>query len=469
MAYKPPKQQIDNNDVKNIPSSEAIYEALKYKIDQPTISGTAGQLLQLDGYTTDPDGILNEPITSWVNPPSGGANTTLSNLVAPTAINEDLIFNKATAATIQGSDAKATQANHNLTIRAGDTGTAVSGGNVTINSGTSSGGNGGSMYFNTTGGTRTASRGFFFSVHTKANKFIITDEALRFGGTVTFDASNTFDIGTTGLSANPRIIWVDTRINLKNGAAISGDEEIGSFGRAAGPMLVRGGDAVNGTTQLRAVNKAGDAVIRGGDHPGVSGSAATPAAGDLILRGGNRTAGTGNGGNVTISGGTSVGGTAGSIIINTSGSEVMRITNAGDVGIGTATPGEKLEVAGAVLATEYRVPNYRLDPHTHDEGTETTDFTINWSNGAVHTVTLNAAGPLVITMNNPVDGGAYALRIIQGATPGTVTWPANVKWPGGTPPTLSTNTGDIDVVNLLYFDDGGGNTFYYATSALAFA
>ena len=70
MAYKPPKQQIDNNDVKNIPSSEAIYEALKYKIDQPTISGTAGQLLQLDGYTTDPDGILNEPITSWVNPPS---------------------------------------------------------------------------------------------------------------------------------------------------------------------------------------------------------------------------------------------------------------------------------------------------------------------------------------------------------------------------------------------------------------
>ena len=72
-------------------------------------------------------------------------------------------------------------------------------------------------------------------------------------------------------------------------------------------------------------------------------------------------------------------------------------------------------------------------------------------------------------MSNPVNGGAYALRIIQGATPGTVTWPANVKWPGGTPPTLSTNTGDIDVVNLLYFDDGGGNTFYYATSALAFA
>lgn len=135
------------------------------------------------------------------------------------------------------------------------------------------------------------------------------------------------------------------------------------------------------------------------------------------------------------------------------------------VGIGTATPSEKLEVVGAVKANEFVVTNYRLDPHTHDEGTETGNFTINWSNGAVHTVTLNAAGPLVITMTNPVNGGAYALRIIQGATPGTVTWPLNVKWPGGTPPTLSTTTGDVDIINFLYFDDGGGNTYYYGTFA----
>jgi len=68
MAYKPPKQSIDNNDLKNIPSSEAIYEAFKEKIDQPAVSGTAGQLLQLDGYVNDPDGDP-EPLTSWVNPP----------------------------------------------------------------------------------------------------------------------------------------------------------------------------------------------------------------------------------------------------------------------------------------------------------------------------------------------------------------------------------------------------------------
>lgn len=154
---------------------------------------------------------------------------------------------------------------------------------------------------------------------------------------------------------------------------------------------------------------------------------------------------------------------------NSSNGEVnerMRITSAGDVGIGTSTPTAKLEVNGNVLANEYRVPNYRLDPHTHDEGTETGNFTINWANGAVHSVTLNAAGPLVITMNNPVNGGAYALRIIQGATPGTVTWPASVKWPGGTAPTLSAVTGQVDVVNFLYYADTG---FYYGTFANNFS
>lgn len=109
------------------------------------------------------------------------------------------------------------------------------------------------------------------------------------------------------------------------------------------------------------------------------------------------------------------------------------------------------------------VPNYILSPQLYDEGTETGNFTLNLANGPAQQVTINAAGPLVITLSNPVTGGAYLIKIIQGATPGTVTWPANVLWGAAGAPTLSLATGDIDIINLFY--DG---TDYYGTYALGF-
>jgi hypothetical protein len=76
-------------------------------------------------------------------------------------------------------------------------------------------------------------------------------------------------------------------------------------------------------------------------------------------------------------------------------------------------------------------------------------------------------------MNNPLQGGAYVLRIIQGATPGTIDFTAgsfaDAVWPGGTPPTLSGTTGDVDIINLLYIDDGGGTVTYYGTFATDFS
>lgn len=133
------------------------------------------------------------------------------------------------------------------------------------------------------------------------------------------------------------------------------------------------------------------------------------------------------------------------------------------VGVGTATPATKLDVNGTAQATAVQVPNYILSPQLYDEGTETGNFTLNLSNGPAQQVTINAAGPLVITLSNPVTGGAYLIKIIQGATPGTVTWPANVLWGAAGAPVLSLATGDIDIINLFY--DG---TDYYGTYALGF-
>jgi hypothetical protein len=106
--------------------------------------------------------------------------------------------------------------------------------------------------------------------------------------------------------------------------------------------------------------------------------------------------------------------------------------------------------------------NYNLTPQLYDAGTKTADFTLNFANGPVQQVTINAAGPLVLTLSNPVTGGAYLLKIVQGATAGTITFPNTVKWGDAGPPTLSATT-KIDIINLVY--DG---TNYYGTYALGF-
>ena len=64
------------------------------------------------------------------------------------------------------------------------------------------------------------------------------------------------------------------------------------------------------------------------------------------------------------------------------------------------------------------------------------------------------------------EGGAvYTLLVKQGVGNKTITFPVNVKWQGGNPPTLSTNTGKIDLITLYYDDQeniflGGSVTDY---------
>jgi len=199
-----------------------------------------------------------------------------------------------------------------------------------------------------------------------------------------------------------------------------------------------------------------------------SGTDTDMSVGTLTIAGAQGT-GTGAGGDVIIA--TAPPDVASGSTLNAH-SEVMRITDDGNVGIQTSTPNDPLTVQGAINYTDGS-SDYKISPAHHDEGTETGNFTINWSNAPVHTVTLNGTTNAVVTMNNPLQGGAYVLRIIQGATPGTIDFTAgsfaNAVWPGGTAPTLSGSTGDVDIINLLYIDDGGGTVTYYGTFATDFS
>lgn len=87
---------------------------------------------------------------------------------------------------------------------------------------------------------------------------------------------------------------------------------------------------------------------------------------------------------------------------------------------------------------------------------------VDWSASIYQQITLT--GNTTLTFTAPTGGPAWlTLRIVQDSTPRTVTWPT-MKWPSGTPPTISTGSGAIDIVRVYY--DG---TTYYGEFKQAYA
>lgn len=100
----------------------------------------------------------------------------------------------------------------------------------------------------------------------------------------------------------------------------------------------------------------------------------------------------------------------------------------------------------------------------YDNGNSGTADTINWNNGQKQKSTLTAN--CTYTFTAPASGvGNFLLRIVQNATGGwEVTWPASVKWQGGSAPELSEDANAIDIVSFYY--DG---TNYYGVASLDFS
>jgi hypothetical protein len=104
----------------------------------------------------------------------------------------------------------------------------------------------------------------------------------------------------------------------------------------------------------------------------------------------------------------------------------------------------------AVKITDYTEP--KTAP-TISSGT----LTINLNDAQVFDVSLNA-NITTLTISN-VDSSsntvnAFTLIFTMDGTARTVTWPAAVKWPGGTGPTLTSTNGKKDVLSFLSPDNG---------------
>ena len=114
----------------------------------------------------------------------------------------------------------------------------------------------------------------------------------------------------------------------------------------------------------------------------------------------------------------------------------------------------KAPIASPAFTTQVTFSGYHIEPSEFDSGNSGTSKTIDWANASAQKSTLT--GSVTYTFSNPVSGGAYVLRVIQGSGPYSVTWPATVKWAGGVTPIVTTINTHMDIFSF-YFD---GTNYY---------
>jgi hypothetical protein len=119
------------------------------------------------------------------------------------------------------------------------------------------------------------------------------------------------------------------------------------------------------------------------------------------------------------------------------------VLDSGNVGIKDETPDALLDINGAMMAvTMVNKSLYNV--------ISATNVTVNWNNGNKQKITLGHN--VTFTFTNPSNGvGSFTLILKQDSVGSrTVTWPASVKWPGGTAPVISTAPNKTDVITCIY-------------------
>lgn len=122
------------------------------------------------------------------------------------------------------------------------------------------------------------------------------------------------------------------------------------------------------------------------------------------------------------------------------------------------TTGDQLDDTGVTIDDNDILTANGVHIPLHDAGNSGTSKTINWNDGNEQLCTLT--GNVTFTLSNPRDGGRYVLVLASGAGGFTVTWPAAVKWPDGSAPTITATASRYDLITLMYLS---GAAIYLAS------
>ncbi len=109
--------------------------------------------------------------------------------------------------------------------------------------------------------------------------------------------------------------------------------------------------------------------------------------------------------------------------------------------LGELASGDTVDIPSGSTATAMTFN----DGYTEEVATANTltAYTISLANGSVQILTLT--GNCTYTFPTPVAGKSFTLVQLQDATGGrTVTWPASVKWPANTAPTITSTASKGD-------------------------
>lgn len=135
----------------------------------------------------------------------------------------------------------------------------------------------------------------------------------------------------------------------------------------------------------------------------------------------------------------------------------IRIAPDGNVGIGTTSPAAKLQVNGDLQVDQTLVFDQL------NNNTSATNVTVDWSIANKQKITMGHNVTFAFTA--PPGVASLTLFLYQDGTGSrTATWPATVKWPSDTAPTLTTTAGDLDIISCTY----DGSTNYYCQAGIGF-